>query len=85
MSKDGLNCNFRALRVNLLDFKPGQKPANRIVEAHGGLIEFRNRSEGGAEFAVVLPVGTEKSVGAARTESAASADRARDSRAAAVT
>jgi two-component system sensor histidine kinase PilS (NtrC family) len=30
--------------------------ANRIVEAHGGRIEARNRTEGGAEFSVVVPV-----------------------------
>lgn len=30
--------------------------ANRIVEAHGGRIEARNRVEGGAEFSVVIPV-----------------------------
>lgn len=30
--------------------------ANRIVEAHGGRIEAGNRTEGGAEFAVVIPV-----------------------------
>jgi two-component system sensor histidine kinase PilS (NtrC family) len=29
--------------------------ANKIVEAHGGRIEARNRSGGGAEFSVVLP------------------------------
>lgn len=29
--------------------------ANKIVEAHGGRIEARNRDEGGAEFSVVLP------------------------------
>jgi two-component system sensor histidine kinase PilS (NtrC family) len=34
--------------------------ANRIIVAHGGTIEFRNRKSGGAEFTVVLPVGTEK-------------------------
>jgi len=34
--------------------------ANRIVEAHGGTIGFKNRPGGGAEFSVVLPVGKEK-------------------------
>lgn len=34
--------------------------ANRIVEAHGGTIGFRNRAGGGAEFAVALPVGKER-------------------------
>jgi signal transduction histidine kinase len=29
--------------------------ANKIVEAHGGKIEARNRDEGGAVFSVVLP------------------------------
>jgi two-component system sensor histidine kinase PilS (NtrC family) len=29
--------------------------ANKIVEAHGGRIEARNRDEGGAEFSVLLP------------------------------
>lgn len=32
--------------------------ANKIVEAHGGWIEARNRAGGGAEFSVVLPVRT---------------------------
>lgn len=31
--------------------------ANKIVTAHGGTIEFRNRPNGGAEFIIVLPVG----------------------------
>ncbi len=31
--------------------------ANKIVVAHGGVIEYRNRENGGAEFTVVLPVG----------------------------
>jgi two-component system sensor histidine kinase PilS (NtrC family) len=34
--------------------------ANRIITAHGGTIEFKNREDGGAEFAVILPVGTDK-------------------------
>jgi hypothetical protein len=34
--------------------------ANRIVTAHGGIIEFKNRRHGGAEFTVVLPVGAER-------------------------
>ena len=38
--------------------------ANRIVAAHGGSIEFKNRTEGGAEFTVVLPIGTDKSIAA---------------------
>jgi two-component system sensor histidine kinase PilS (NtrC family) len=33
--------------------------ANKIVEAHGGKIEARNRERSGAEFSVVLPVRTE--------------------------
>jgi len=32
--------------------------ADRIVTAHGGTIEFKNRKGGGAEFTVVLPVGS---------------------------
>ena len=35
--------------------------AHRIILAHGGTIEFKNKDDGGAEFTVVLPVGTEKS------------------------
>lgn len=48
--------------------------ANRIVMAHGGSIEFRNRPTGGAEFTVVLPVGRNKTAtgeeqnGAARND-----------------
>jgi two-component system sensor histidine kinase PilS (NtrC family) len=38
--------------------------ANRIVTAHGGSIEFNNRTVGGAEFTVVLPVGKDKTVSA---------------------
>jgi two-component system sensor histidine kinase PilS (NtrC family) len=38
--------------------------ANRIVTAHGGSIAFKNKPDGGAEFTVVLPVGTEKPVAA---------------------
>jgi two-component system sensor histidine kinase PilS (NtrC family) len=67
--------------------------ANRIVTAHGGVIEFRNRKDGGAEFTVVLPVGTEKSAAAAKTAAAGahrsgtaeSTVRAQDRRATAVT
>ena len=32
--------------------------ANKIVEAHGGRIEARNRADGGAEFSVVIPART---------------------------
>ena len=32
--------------------------ANRIIAAHGGAIEFKNRKEGGAEFDIVLPIGS---------------------------
>jgi signal transduction histidine kinase len=35
--------------------------ANRIIAAHGGMIEFANRRNGGAEFTVVLPIGGDKS------------------------
>jgi signal transduction histidine kinase len=38
--------------------------ANRIVTAHGGSIEFKNRTDGGAEFTVVLPLGNDKNVAA---------------------
>jgi two-component system sensor histidine kinase PilS (NtrC family) len=31
--------------------------ANRIVEAHGGRIEYRARARGGAEFMIMLPTG----------------------------
>jgi signal transduction histidine kinase len=31
--------------------------ANKIVTAHGGTIEYKNRATGGAEFTIVLPVG----------------------------
>ena len=31
--------------------------ANKIVAAHGGVIEYRNRENRGAEFTIVLPVG----------------------------
>jgi len=31
--------------------------ANKIVVAHGGMIEYRNRDQRGAEFTIVLPVG----------------------------
>jgi two-component system, NtrC family, sensor histidine kinase PilS len=31
--------------------------ANKIVVAHGGVIEYRNREQRGAEFTIVLPVG----------------------------
>ncbi len=34
--------------------------ANRIIAAHGGAIEFRNRKEGGARFDILLPIGSEK-------------------------
>jgi two-component system sensor histidine kinase PilS (NtrC family) len=34
--------------------------ANRIVTAHGGVIAFNNRKNGGAEFNIVLPVGDRK-------------------------
>ncbi len=30
--------------------------ANKIITAHGGIIEFKNREEGGAEFSVVMPI-----------------------------
>jgi two-component system sensor histidine kinase PilS (NtrC family) len=35
--------------------------ANRIVVAHGGSIEFKNRKKGGAEFTISLPIRAEKS------------------------
>jgi signal transduction histidine kinase len=38
--------------------------ANRIVTAHGGSIEFKNKTGGGAEFTVVLPVGHDSNVAA---------------------
>ncbi len=50
--------------------------ANRIILAHGGTIEFRNCKNGGSEFVIVLPVGTEKKltrVGGSKTESKAAA------------
>jgi two-component system sensor histidine kinase PilS (NtrC family) len=50
--------------------------ANRIVEAHGGTIGFRNRSGGGADLAVVRPVGTEKD-----NNADAAASRAREAQA----
>jgi two-component system sensor histidine kinase PilS (NtrC family) len=44
--------------------------ANRIITAHGGRIDFKNRKDGGAGFTVVLPVGSEKraAAGAGRAE-----------------
>jgi len=52
--------------------------ANRIVEAHGGNIEYRPRDRGGAEFVIMLPTGTPrrpqemKKTGAPATTAAAS-------------
>ena len=30
--------------------------ANKIVAAHGGAIEYRNRDQGGAVFTITLPI-----------------------------
>ncbi len=40
--------------------------ANKIVEAHGGKIEARNREGGGAEFSVVFPARAAQQTGRAR-------------------
>jgi signal transduction histidine kinase len=48
--------------------------ANRIVMAHGGSIRFKNKTDGGAEFIVVLPVGSDKTVAAALEEGVGKAD-----------
>jgi two-component system sensor histidine kinase PilS (NtrC family) len=48
--------------------------ANRIVMAHGGSIGFKNKTGGGAEFIVVLPVGSDKTVAAAAEERAKGVD-----------
>jgi signal transduction histidine kinase len=34
--------------------------AHRIIHAHGGTIKFRNRTQGGAEFEIVLPTDTDR-------------------------
>jgi signal transduction histidine kinase len=47
--------------------------ANKIVVAHGGSVDFRNREGGGAEFLITLPVGRVRS----ETEQTDSADAAR--------
>jgi two-component system sensor histidine kinase PilS (NtrC family) len=50
--------------------------ANRIVEAHGGSIEYRRRERGGAEFVIMLPTGTPRRPREAKKEDAAMATAA---------
>lgn len=42
--------------------------ANRIIVAHGGTIEFKNRKQGGAEFNIILPIGSGPVTNRARVE-----------------
>ncbi|MDH3197144.1 MAG: ATP-binding protein [Candidatus Krumholzibacteria bacterium] len=50
--------------------------ANRIVEAHGGSIEYHRRESGGAEFVIMLPTGTPRRPRESKNEDAEMASAA---------